>query len=77
MPRRIIVILLVVALSAFTVYLAVHWSARLPGVEAKGGGGGSEAVGYAALATSVVSLATALVGLAKTLLDGREIRRRT
>jgi hypothetical protein len=76
MPRKVIVILLIVALSAFIVYLAVHWSAAPVGIEAKGGDGGSEAVQYAALATSGLSLATALVGLLKTLLDGRETRRR-
>jgi hypothetical protein len=75
MSRKFIAMLFIVAIGAFVVYLAVHWSAPSPDIEAKGSSGGG-AVEYAALATSIVSLATALVGLIKMLLEGRESRRR-
>jgi hypothetical protein len=75
MSRKTIAIMFFVAVGAFIVYLVVHWSANPSGIEAKGSNGG-DTVGYAALATSIVSLATGLVGLIKTLLEGREGRRR-
>ena len=76
MSRKLILILLVVAVGAFGIFLMLHWNATPSGIETKGRDE-SSAPQYAALGTSIVSLLTAIVGLAKTFLDMRQTGGRT
>ena len=76
MSRKLILILLVVAVGAFGIFLMLHWNATPSGIETKGRDE-FPAMQYAALGTSIVSLLTAIVGLAKTFLDMRQTGGRT
>ena len=65
MSKRLVAILLTIALVSFVAFLALRYMAPPSGIETKGESQASIAQ-YLSLGTSVVSLLTALVGLVKT-----------
>jgi hypothetical protein len=62
MPKRLVLILLVISFASFLIFVYFHLASPPPGVESKGEAQ-SPVFEYVSLATGLVTLATSIVGL--------------